>query len=160
MKLSGEYFFQSTMAGREATDIPLNQPRAHYRRRLDVASKPLHKSRACTSCSPKIPTHFLIHGFTQRNWDSTHYDDITCYMHDLPLRMQAFCPGMRWGSGAGLQGSPSWVHHFLVCLLAQMKPWASICSVKWASNISQTPWSRGESQTSNNRCRTRSTPGL
>lgn len=81
-------------------------------------------------------------------------------MHDLSLRMQAFSPGMRWGSGARLQGSPSWVHHFLVCLLAQMTPSASICSVKWASNISQTPWSRGENQTGNNRCRMRSTPGL
>ena len=81
-------------------------------------------------------------------------------MHDLSLRMQAFSSGMRWGSGARLQGSPSWVHHFLVCLLAQMTPSASICSVKWASSISQTPWSRDENQTGNNRCRTRSTPGL
>lgn len=81
-------------------------------------------------------------------------------MHDFSLRRQAVSPGMRWGSGARLQGFPSWVHHFLGCLLAQMTPWASICSMKWASNISQTPWSRGENQTGNNRCRTRNTPGL
>lgn len=79
-------------------------------------------------------------------------------MHDLCLRMQ-FSTGMSWGSGARLQGPPSWVCHFLMCVLAQMTPWAATCCVKWASNITQIPWSRGESQTGNNPCITCSTPG-
>lgn len=52
---------------------------------------------------------------------------------------------MSWGSGARPQGSPSRIPHFRAGGGAQMPPCDCICpSVKRASNIAHTAWSRGK----------------